>query len=394
MATKRKAPAKIAQPAVKQNAKQSLKANINEADTAVSGIDTYKSGPNGVMSDVIEISSDPDSSEYELSDAEQEDSSAPAKGQKPKTLKDAQIAADRNGDLDTDMPLVAASADDVESDQELAAPTFGDLVRANETIDVPAALSATQPSALTARGKSIAPPSSASLGTVLSQALRTDDADLLESCLHTTDLITVRNTIQRLDSSLAASLLTKLASRMHRRPGRAGSLMTWVQWTLVAHGGALATQPGLVKQLSELNRVLEERSRGLSSLLALKGKLDMLEAQMQLRRSMQHGATSDDEEDADGDEGVIYVEGEESDADVDIDDMDMDDDVPGANGLLDDEASEDDDEYSEEDDEDEDVIGAEEPLDENEVNHSDIDSLAEDEDSELEAAPPAKKGRR
>lgn len=384
MATKRKAPAKIAQPAVRQNAKQTLKANINEADTAVSGVETA----NGAE-DVIEISSDPDSSEYELSDAEDTANSASAK-----KTKNALPAAGKNGDVDTDVVMAGASAEDAESDQELAAPTFGDLVRANETIDVSAALSAAQPSALTARGKSIVPPSSASLGTVLSQALRTDDADLLESCLHASDLTTVRNTIQRLDSSLAGILLTKLASRMHRRPGRAGSLMTWVQWTLVAHGGALATQPGLVKQLSELNRVLDERSRGLSSLLALKGKLDMLESQMQLRRSMQQNAGSDDEEDADGEEGVVYVEGEDSDMDVDIDDMDVDDDMAGANGLLDGEASEDDDEYSENDDDADDAVGAEEPVDENEVNHSDVDSLGEDEDSDVEAAPPTKKGRR
>jgi U3 small nucleolar RNA-associated protein 5 len=388
MATKRKAPAKIAQPVVKHNAKQALNANVNESETAVSGVDTYKGTQNGAGEDVIEISSDHDSSEYELSDAEE-----PINTALENPSKDGPSSVDKHGDGDTDMPLVSTSPEDVESDQELAAPTFGDLVRANETIDVPAILQATQPSALTARGKSIAPPSSASLGTVLSQALRTDDADLLESCLHATDLITVRNTIQRLDSSLAGSLLTKLASRMHRRPGRAGSLMTWVQWTLVAHGGALATQPGLVKQLSELNRVLEERSRGLSSLLALKGKLDMLEAQMQLRRSMQQGGASDDEEDADAEEGIVYVEGEDSDADVDIDDMDMDD-VAGTNGLLDDEASEDDDEYSEDDNDDEEAIGAEEPVDENEVDHSDVDSLGEDEDSEMEAAPPAKKGRR
>ncbi|KAI1855210.1 hypothetical protein JX266_000075 [Neoarthrinium moseri] len=392
MAPKRKAPAKIAQPLVRQSAKQTLKANVNEADTAVSGIDALKSDANGVAEDVIEISSDAASSEYELSD--DEDTAGAQKAHKP---KDASSKPAGNGGLDTDMASPDAPQNDgdgAESDQELAAPTFGDLVRANETIDVPSALSAQQPSALTAPGRQLAPPSLASLGTVLSQALRTDDADLLESCLHTTDFTTIRNTIQRLDSSLAGTLLTKLASRMHRRPGRAGSLMTWVQWTLVAHGGALATQPGLVKKLSELNRVLEERSRGLGSLLALKGKLDMLEAQMQLRRSMQHHGDSDSDSDGDGEEGIVYVEGEESDAEMANGDMDLDDeDLPATNGFIDDEASEDDDDYSEDDD-DEELVGAEEPLDENEVNHSDIESLGEDEDSDVEAAPPAKRGRR
>jgi U3 small nucleolar RNA-associated protein 5 len=396
MAPKRKAPAKIAQPVVRQNAKRNLKASVNEADASVSGIDTLKSDANGVTNDVIEISSDPASSEYELSDEED----APKKDGETKQMailtKSTPRKSGANGAVDTEMTSPDAALEDgADSDQEPATLTFGDLVRANETIDVPAALSGQQPSALATPSKVIAPPSLASLGTVLSQALRTDDADLLESCLHTTDSATVRNTIQRLDSSLAGSLLTKLASRMHRRPGRAGSLMTWVQWTLVAHGGALATQPGLVKKLSELNRVLEERSRGLNSLLSLKGKLDMLEAQMQLRRSMQHHADSDDEDDADADEGVIYVEGEEDDADIDIHDVDMDDeDLLAANGVLGEDDSEAEDDYSEGDDDDEEPIGAEEPLDENEVNHSDVDFSGEDEDSEVETAPPAKRGRR
>lgn len=404
MSTKRKAPAKIAQPAVKQSAKHSFKANVNEADTAVSGIDTLKSSTNGIAEEVIEISSDPDSSDYDLSDDEQAARSLGGKNasantvesQKQQLSTDAPIIPGQNGHLDTDMPSPNPPPTDGESDHEPTSPTFGDLVRANETIDVPAALSAQQPSALSRPGKALALPNLSSLGTVLSQALRTDDADLLETCLHITDLATVRNTIQRLDSSLAGNLLTKLASRMHRRPGRAGSLMAWVQWTLIAHGGALATQPGLVKKLSELNRVLEERSRGLNSLLSLKGKLDMLEAQMQLRRSMQRNADSDDEEEeGNGEEGIVYVEGEESDLDVADGDMDVDedDDAPATNGVFGDDDSEDD-ESSEEDDEDDEMLGAEEPVDENEVNHSDIESFGEDEDSEVEAGPPAKRGRR
>ncbi|ORY63928.1 Dip2/Utp12 family-domain-containing protein [Pseudomassariella vexata] len=396
MSTKRKAPAKFAQPAARHNAKNTVTTSINEADTAVSTLDAAKADTNGVGEDVIEISSDSGSSEYEFSDNEgaakttlETDTSAPgAESQNQISLKDDLIPAE-NGGLDTDMPSPNPPTDG-ESDQEPAAPTFGDLVRTTETIDVPAALAAQQPSALAASGKVIAPPSLSSLGTVLTQALRTDDRDLLESCLHTTDLATVRNTIQRLESSLAGTLLTKLASRMHRRPGRAGSLMAWVQWTLIAHGGALASQPGLVKKLSELNRVLEERSRGLSSLLALKGKLDLLEAQMQLRRSMRHNADSDDDSDDDAEEGIVYVEGQDSDAEMANGAMDLDDDqMPVTNGIVDDD-SDDGEDYSEAE-EDEELEGAEEIIDEDEVDHDDVESLGEDEDSERETTPPAKK---
>lgn len=408
MSTKRKAPTKISHPVARQSAKAPLKSGINESDTAVSTINAGRPSVESSTQQVIEISSDSGSSEYEDSDDQDEDPAAVAKtlqdDEHPegvnregegKTWGDHGISYVQNGDIDADLPSPNPPTEaEADSDQEPSAPTFGDLVRANETIDVPAALPPQPGSPRTAPGKQLAPPSLASLGTVLTQALRTDDVDLLESCLHTTDLATVRNTIQRLDSTLASTLLSKLAARMHRRPGRAGSLMSWVQWTLVAHGGALATQRGLMKQLGELNRVLEERSRGLNSLLALKGKLDLLEAQMQLRRRMQHNAGLDAKDDGEeDDEGVVYVEGQEDDVEMADGGLDDEDDrFPVTNGVADDD-SEEEDESSDEEDSEEEPEGAEEPVDENEINYEDVESLDEEEDSEAEAPPPAKRSR-
>ncbi|KAI4867213.1 NUC189-domain-containing protein [Hypoxylon rubiginosum] len=404
MSTKRKLPTQIAHPVVKQSAKLPLKPTINESETAVS-IPGISKEDEDAKEPVIEISSDEGSSEYDLTDDEQSGKSTKVNGkaepEKPDvekvdaeapqdqtTPKDLSQQQDTNGDVDVDMAS-PNPPNDVESDQEPTQPTFGELARAHDTIEVPAAISV-QPNALAAPGRHLAPPSLSSLGTVLSQALRTDDADLLESCLHTTDIQTIRHTIQRLDSTLAGKLLTKIAARMHRRPGRAGTLMTWVQWTLVAHGGALATQPGLTAKLSDLHRVLEERSRGLNSLLALKGKLDLLEAQMALRRDMQDNADPDSDED---EEGVVYVEGEESDMEMVNGAMDMgdeDDELPVTNGVVDDD-SEDDEELSEGGEEEEDLEGQEE-LDENDVNHEDVES--EEEDSEAEAAEPQRPVKR
>src|SRR5207253_211176 len=105
----------------------------------------------------------------------------------------------------------------------------------------------------------------------------------------------------------------KLADRMHRRPGRALSLMRWMQWTLIAHGGTLVTQAGLVNKLDNLRRVLEERGRGLPKLLALKGKLEMLDMQMQYRRAIRNakGGSDGDESENPDEPGVVYVEGED-----------------------------------------------------------------------------------
>ncbi|KAL7908143.1 NUC189 domain-containing protein [Trichoderma velutinum] len=386
---KRKTAAKLAAPIVKPDARRATKNTIDESRTTVAGTDALRSS----QVETIEISSDADSDE-DMSDvedvnneAEQNPESKPLANGHQKPKKD--------------------DADDAESDAEETSPSFGELLRGSEAIDVTAMLqqSSTDNNAVVQTSRNaIAPPTHQSLTTVLTQALKTDDTDLLESCLHTTDIPTIRNTIERIDSSLAGILLNKLAARLHRRPGRAGTLMTWVQWTLVAHGGALAAQPKLLHDLNSLQKVLAERAKGLNSLLALKGKLDILEGQMELRRKMQRsaGLLGDGDDDVD-EEDVIYVEGEERDAEqknlangvrsrrkgkggADIDE-DEDDEDRVLNGFVGD--SEDEEEGSEQGEDESD--DGEEPLDEDEVNYDDVDeSMGEDEESDVEVAPPTK----
>ncbi|KFY14761.1 hypothetical protein V492_02431, partial [Pseudogymnoascus sp. VKM F-4246] len=161
--------------------------------------------------------------------------------------------------------------------------------------------------------------------------------------------------------------------------------------------------PQVVAKLAELNRVIEERARGLQGLLALKGKLDLLDAQMQLRKSVREARLGEEEEE---DEDVVYVEGEESEAEVvegkskklkrseefgdsesemsdddmpdtlgdriiaDSDDEEEDSDDEG--GLLDDEAEETDDDSGD---------------DEEEVDFDDADEDDEDSDDAAAATP-------
>lgn len=216
-------------------------------------------------------------------------------------------------DVDNQPSTATTSQAAQDGAEESAEPSFGDMLRARapETIPVEPSRTAADLSATT---RTLIIPTATSLGTVLTQALRTNDVDLLESCLQVPNLDSIRATIERLHSSLATNLLHKLAERLHRRPGRAGSLMVWVQWTIVAHGGYLANQPAAVKQLHTLYNVVKQRAAGLQPLLSLKGKLDMLEAQMRLRQSMQdriRPGTSRNHDEA----GVVYVEGEEDEVD-------------------------------------------------------------------------------
>ncbi|KAK9436634.1 U3 small nucleolar RNA-associated protein 5 [Metarhizium brunneum] len=398
MSMKRKVPAKLAAPVVKPSAKIPTKTTIDESRTVVATADALQSS----QIEAIEISSDTDSEE-DISDLEDNAEEDQTNGEEtvPKAAAAAVAKVNGTNPKANDHELEGSDG------EEETSPSFGELLRGNETIDVPALLQQSVSASTTAQPArtAIVPPSHQSLTTVLTQALKTDDTDLLESCLHTTDITTVRNTIERIDSSLAGILLNKLAARLYRRPGRAGNLMTWVQWTLISHGGALASQPDVVHSLNGLQKVLAERAKGLNSLLALKGKLDMLDLQMDLRRKMQRNAgLLHQGEDADEEEeDAIWVEGETSPVgrkdlangarsrrrrgDDDDDDDQDNEDLPMTNGVGDSADEEEDSDVAEDDDSE----VAEESLDEDEVDHEDVDdSMGEEEESDVEAAPPSK----
>lgn len=254
--------------------------------------------------DIIDISSAEEESEDDSSENE-------AEAVAELDEQQAEVSAVNGHADDEDGP----GQDGTAEPEELS---FGDRLRAQDpepvresrVVDVESAFAgpADDSRALTATGtnRPLAAPNAQSLGTVLTQALRTNDTELLESCLRVIDVDTIYATVERLPSPLVGNLLQKLAERLHKKPGRAGMLMVWVQWSLAAHGGYLASQPQLVKQLATLNKVLKERASGLQPLLSLKGRLDMLQAQLELRRRNQRRAANDDE-----DEAVIYVEGED-----------------------------------------------------------------------------------
>ncbi|KAF2256878.1 NUC189-domain-containing protein [Trematosphaeria pertusa] len=260
--------------------------------------------------EVIEISSGEEESDYSSSEVEEQ---AGADAGAPEVIGAAPII---NGHIDgEEQPIEDGTAEpeDLSFESRLRAQEpepEPEPARAPHVVDVESAFvgpdADSRALATSAINQPLAAPSATSLGTVLTQALRTNDQELLDSCLRVNDVDTVYATIERLPSPLIGTLLHKLAERLHKRPGRPGMLMVWVQWSLSAHGGYLATQTHLVTQLATLNKVLKERASGLQPLLSLKGRLDMLHAQLELRRRNQRRAAHDDM-----DEAVIYVEGEE-----------------------------------------------------------------------------------
>ncbi|TQS36078.1 hypothetical protein Golomagni_03480 [Golovinomyces magnicellulatus] len=379
---------KLRQPSVKQSVRVLGTNVLDESRTVVSSGHSVTNLQPDSINDVISITSD-SSKEAEDSDVESINENLVQDGDV--TMRDTKSTTEAQLPEDVDV---------------LAQPSFGEIVRdtISEPIDVTRTFHDDSSHVNNHPTSNIQPPKGASLGVVLAQALRTNDNALLESCLHTSDINIIRATIQRLESSLAAKLLQKLAERLHKRPGIARNLMVWVQWTLVAHGGYLASQRRLAQSLAELTKVIDERSRGLQSVLQLKGKLDMLEAQIELRRSIQDHQRRRDEEEEDGDDSIIYVEGQEDEGvekketsknsakittDGESDFSELSDDIPTMNGII--AETEDEEEYSSYD---ENLIDDEaEDADSNMTDEEDDDQL-DDQSSEDEedrnAAPPFK----
>lgn len=386
MSAKRKVAA-IATPVVKPSAKTRSKAQIDETRTVVSTGLSSKDYPIEILSD----SASDDENEEERADEEAG----------PDETAEQTTAAPEDGDVEMGGDI---------SDTEPAAPTFGELLRGSATVDVSASLAAqtsgTSSSRLEAQQRHAGLINTNSFATLLNQALRTSDNLLLEGCLEETNIKAVENTIARLDSALALDLLSKLAARLHRRPGRSLTLMQWMKFTMIAHGGALVNRPDLTARLGELSRVLEERARGLPALLALRGKLEMLDAQLKFRKAVKQASAnrdritgedeSDEEEEDEGQPQVVYIEDQEAAKGLLTNGtstavVDDEDGFPAGNDVIADSDDEEEDEDFEGEDDGEELADAE-SLDEDEVDHDDVEDEEDDSEGE-DAGPPAKMQR-
>ncbi|KAK3613967.1 Small subunit (SSU) processome component [Elasticomyces elasticus] len=245
--------------------------------------------------EIIEISSgEEESSAYQSSEDEADRKmiveQPPVTNGHVEDSEDSDASADEEevqaGAEDDRMEIVdEAQEDGAKDDQVEAEPSFGEMLtrRYPGLIDVHASLpehaaeSTGMVPGLTNQPLTV--PSGTSLSTVLSQALRTNDKDMLESCFKVVDM--------------------------------ASYLMVWVQWTIVTHGGHLSSQPEAMARLRSLAQVVRERANGLQPLLHLKGKLDLLSSQLEYREKMQSASRAANAEDDEDEDAVIYVEGQE-----------------------------------------------------------------------------------
>lgn len=283
------------------------------------------------------------------------------------------------------------AADEDESEPAAALPTDVDMADASLGERLLAL-----PNGAQANGESQAaldgPVNAASLTRLLVQALHTSDPALLTLCLSHRDPVLIRNTVRKLPSQMALPLLKACVERLgqgkgaNRRGGGRGNMQNeqqgrgtveWVKGVLVERGNILMTLPSLPQQLSQLQRILDQRIELYQPLLSLSGKLDLALSQINVRRLALEKA-----EDEHG-EGEHYIEGESED-EVEVEYGHDDEDVEDINMMAGSSDEDDEEEDSEDEDEDDALDSDDEALLDVEAEESDDEDDDDEEDSDDE----------
>jgi len=139
----------------------------------------------------------------------------------------------------------------------------------------------------------------ASFAQTLTQALKSTDTKLLESCFlqqskNNKNLIS--NTIQRLPRKLLHTLIEQIVICLNRKKRgygdgvtvatvrRTKTLIEWVRQILLIHMSYLLTIPTLVTQLTTLHASLQKRLNLHTKLLSLNGRLELVLNQIELSK--------------------------------------------------------------------------------------------------------------
>lgn len=158
--------------------------------------------------------------------------------------------------------------------------------------------------------KAVPVPSAGSLQQALVQALHTNDGALLEACLRHSEPQIIRSTVQRLPTAYVIPFLQQLIERFQEKPARGRALMQWIKVILQVHTAYFMTVPDLINQLALFYQALDGRMKMFPRLLALKGRLDLIESQIDTRQRYAAGNDIDMEDES---LANVYVEQDSDD---------------------------------------------------------------------------------
>lgn len=156
----------------------------------------------------------------------------------------------------------------------------------------------------------------ASLLALLTQALRTSDPSLLESCLATAHLPTIRTTLTKLPTPWILPLLSAIESRIRARPARTRGLLPWLRTAMIVHAGYLVSHPSIPPRLASLESLLRARLGVVGAMYGLLGRLEVAMSAVDRRRETsgemdeEEGMAVYREDEDEGDDGGEGAEGE------------------------------------------------------------------------------------
>lgn len=191
-----------------------------------------------------------------------------------KAYDESAVTVVGNTDFVSKGPTMATYNDDDEENVELS------IEQKLQSLDV---ADTTQSKKKQNKKKTIDTPSAGSLQTVLVQALHSGDAQLLEACLQHTKVDVINSTVRRLPTEYLIPLLIDLITKFQEKPGRAPALLVWIKSILLIHTAYLMTVPDLVGKLSNFYQALDTRLGVFPKLLALRGRLDIVQSQVNVK---------------------------------------------------------------------------------------------------------------
>jgi hypothetical protein len=130
----------------------------------------------------------------------------------------------------------------------------------------------------------------ASLVTVITQAIHTDDQQMLNDILKEgCQPIQIETTVRRLEPGVALDLLHKCTEIFQKEPTRAQEVLSWIKEVVKTHATFLVSQPNIAVYLAPVQHVIKEHLANFDKLLMLQGRLELL-----LGRLPTHGMATTD----------------------------------------------------------------------------------------------------
>ncbi|KAI8373626.1 WD40-repeat-containing domain protein [Choanephora cucurbitarum] len=204
-----------------------------------------------------------------------------------KAYDESTVTVIGNADFAIKAPTMAVGGNDgledqdQDEDNQTQTNTEPSIEQRLQSLDVVDATS--RKSKKSSKKKPIDTPSAGSLQTVLVQALHSSDVQLLEACLQHTKVEVINSTVKRLPTQYLIPLLQEVIQRFQEKPARAPALLVWIKSILLIHTAYLMTVPDLVGKLSNFYQALDTRLGVFPKLLALRGRLDIVQSQVNVK---------------------------------------------------------------------------------------------------------------